>query len=1068
MNSNSRGVDVRRFPRSAAVLAAFVALSAVGGAVAAPHRGAADLTVLNVQPRPHVAPGARFDGVDSTKNAGGTDAGSSVTAYFLATKPYRGPLDERLGERAVPPLPAHAVSRGRVSLELPAGTGGEYHLLACADDGDDVAEVAASNNCRAAPAKLFAGTVPRGRLRDASAPGAPSVTITTTGAAAATETALYFRPGAAGTATITARVADAESGVNHVAFPALGAGWSAGGEDPAPPYAARYAFGPTAAAPRTTPFVRAVNGVGLTSATQLAVVADSTAPAIAVRCDRETCSSSWYTGVVLVELEASDEQSGAGEIRYTIDGTDPSRANGILYSGPISIARTTTLAFRAYDRVGNESESRAQLVRVDTTPPSPPALAVDAGEGTSVEGTTLYFRSGSAGGFSVTAATDDPESGVARVEFGPLGAGWTGGGSATSAPYAATYAFGSDAEGGLATVNAINGAGLETSAALTVEPDAAAPSLGFRCDGAPCSSARYAAPVALTLDVADARSGVGTVRYTTDGSMPSRTNGALYTGPLTLPLTTTVKAIAYDRVGNESLVETVQVSIGIEPDPVPLALSPVLDDARSVTTTVTAAEGGSVVTEGADGTLYILSIPSGAIANDVEVTMTPITAIGGLPLSRGLSAGVDLKPDGLRFVKPAQLIMFPARVDSALETVGFVYDGDGENFRLHPYQRLTSPWDGRTRVVFKLNHFTGAGAGATTPDDLAALGANLPPEAEARLEHVGALLAKESQCQAAGTSCVSEARLREAIASALRAWYSEVSAKVSGAASGEIAALQDAFSAATAWERTVQLLGASSPEFDAMWAELEAGIRTALTAAKTLQASRCRSGDFSSIPKLYALARFEALTGTPDGNLDLDTVIGACLVFEVRIDSTLSRTRTPLEQTLQDEVRAVATFKFRLRGGYDFGSLTPANVTFETWEAQYVENGAVVNCSLAQSDAKLRFTVGFNMSPESGARDVRIDRVSMNIPTSRGTHQWVETSTCGSNAFNIWLNGWKRWHADEAEPEPTFGTPHTFTITTLDQATATGARKTYERSRQTSSQVEEREQTTLTVVHAPE
>lgn len=849
---------------------ALVSFVSAGGALAGLARGSgADLAVLNVEPRPYVAPGASFDAVDTTKNVGTAEARASVTAYYLSTRPERGPLAARLGLRPVDALPANAVSRGRVPLVLPEGTGGEYYLVACADDESAVADGNRGDNCRAAAAPLFASDVPRGRQRDATTPSGPTLTLAAAGAAAVSGDTVYFRPGAGGAATVTAVAQDAESGVNHVAFPDLGTGWTGGGEDPAPPYAARYSFDAAAKAAGVVA-VRAVNGTGIASVAALSIVADETPPAIA-----------------------------------------------------------------------------------------------------------------------------------------------------------------------------------------------------FRCADAPCTDAPYqAAAVTVALELTDVGSGVFGARYTVDGSTPSITNGLVYAAPIELSETATVKVVAYDRVGNASSVATQRVEIAAPATAT--ALTPTLEEAAAVTAFVTAQEGGSLSATGSDGTRYILSIPGSALFEDVEVTMTPIAAIGGLPLSGGLAAGVDLKPEGLRFAKPARLIMLPARPPSALGTAAFVYDGEGTGFRLHPYTRLISPGDGSTRIVLALNHFTGAGAGGASPDDLAALAASMPQAAEARLEHAAALLAKERECQLAGTTCVPEEQIAKAIEDGLRAWHADVKAKVEAAASGEMALLQEAFTAATAWMRAVQLLAASSAEFDAKYQELEAGIATALNAAKRAQANRCFAGDFSAIPKLYSLAGFEALTGIADDDLDVDSVVDRCLVFEVTIDSTLSRTSRPYgDHVLEETARVVATYSFRLRDGYDFGSIGRGVVRFEEWRSQVIEDGVKVDCALARGDAKLGLAVGFDESFLSGKPGGRMNRLVVSIPTTSGVHQWVEESSCGSASFNVWLDAWKRWHQDEAEPEPTFGVPHTFTITSLDEATATGARKSYSRT-WSDSTVDAAEETTITAVHAPE
>jgi hypothetical protein len=65
--------------------------------------------------------------------------------------------------------------------------------------------------------------------------------------------------------------------------------------------------------------------------------------------------------------------------------------------------------------------------------------------------------------------------------------------------------------------------------------------------------------------------------------------------------------------------------------------------------------GGTVITTAADGTRYTLSVPRGALRTPTAITLTPVTALSGLPVPVTLVAGVQGAPDGLRFQLPATL-----------------------------------------------------------------------------------------------------------------------------------------------------------------------------------------------------------------------------------------------------------------------------------------------------------------------------------------------------------------------------------------------------------------------------
>src|SRR5215510_4056893 len=76
-------------------------------------------------------------------------------------------------------------------------------------------------------------------------------------------------------------------------------------------------------------------------------------------------------------------------------------------------------------------------------------------------------------------------------------------------------------------------------------------------------------------------------------------------------------------------------------------VAPTLDSDHAVTQVVPAG-GGTVTATGSDGSKFTLIIPVNSLLSSARVKMTPVSAVGGLPLSGGLAAAVQLEPDGLR------------------------------------------------------------------------------------------------------------------------------------------------------------------------------------------------------------------------------------------------------------------------------------------------------------------------------------------------------------------------------------------------------------------------------------
>ncbi|HEY3183437.1 MAG TPA: Ig-like domain-containing protein, partial [Gaiellaceae bacterium] len=416
---------------------------------------------------------------------------------------------------------------------------------------------------------------------DTTAPTAPALAFSGFSNASATGSTVYFRPGAAGGFTAAGSSTDAESGVASYAYPGLGSGWSATG--------GAYSFTAAAADPAEPLNVTATNGAGLTSsATGFTVTADASAPASTVVCNGGPCAAGWYsTSPVSVTLTASDAGSGLDRILYSTDGSAPS----LTYSGAISLASTATVRFAAVDKVGNVEATRSQLVQIDTTPPSAPALSFSALTNASVSGSTVYFRTGAAGGFTAGASSTDGGSGVASYAFPGLGSGWSGSGGA----YSFTTAAVDPAEPLDVTATDVAG---NTSAAtgFTVTADGSAPASTATCNGGPCSSGWYgASPVSVTLAATDLGSGVDRILYSTDGSAPSTT----YSGAISVASTATVRFAAVDKVGNVEATRSQLVQIDTSAPSAPSLAFSALTNASATGSTVyfrTGAAGGFTVT----------------------------------------------------------------------------------------------------------------------------------------------------------------------------------------------------------------------------------------------------------------------------------------------------------------------------------------------------------------------------------------------------------------------------------------------------------------------------------------
>jgi hypothetical protein len=162
------------------------------------------------------------------------------------------------------------------------------------------------------------------------------------------------------------------------------------------------------------------------------------------------------------------------------------------------------------DTLGNSSTYTSPDIKVDTTAPAAPGLALASSTNTwwPGSGSTAYYRSAAtSGSFTVTASATDAASGIAGYAFPALGAGWT---STPGAAGVTTYSWsGVPAAPGTKNVTATNNAGLASAnAPFTLTADSTAPSAGTVSY---VNGTQAGTSVAVTFTTGtDSGSGVGT------------------------------------------------------------------------------------------------------------------------------------------------------------------------------------------------------------------------------------------------------------------------------------------------------------------------------------------------------------------------------------------------------------------------------------------------------------------------------------------------------------------------------------------------------------------------------
>jgi PKD repeat protein len=336
-----------------------------------------------------------------------------------------------------------------------------------------------------------------------SPPSTPVVTLSgASGSTFIAGTTVYTNPqsGNSGAFTVSATSSD-PGGIKNLAFPTLTGYTSGGGIDTSTPYQSAYAWSGAGATASGAQTVTATNNAGLGASATFAVVPDTSAPtggALAVNgtsATGEGSSSYNITGNYSIGTRTdfsetqSDSKSGLASSTLTL-ATATLSANACgTFGAPTTIVGSPAQAvatgcyrytLTGVDRVGNQT-SLTTTVKVDTSSPTRPSLSFTGLSSNTYYNTTsntLYFSPARAGAFTVTAATSDPDSGLAGYTFSSLTAnGFTG----TQTGGQDVYAFGTTATQPAAapTIAATNNAGSNSAnATYTLLSDSSAPTGG--------------------------------------------------------------------------------------------------------------------------------------------------------------------------------------------------------------------------------------------------------------------------------------------------------------------------------------------------------------------------------------------------------------------------------------------------------------------------------------------------------------------------------------------------------------------------------------------------------------
>ncbi len=469
----------------------------------------------------------------------------------------------------------------------------------------------------------------------------------------------------------------------------------------------------------------------------------------------------------------------------------------------------------------------------------------------------------------------------------------------------------------------------------------------------------------------------------------------------------------------------------------PLTVEAKLNDANSNKASIS-PDGGTVELTLTDGTKAVLEIPESALLSSIEIKITEIESIKGLPFAAGFESAFYFEPEGLRLLKPAILKIFPPGGQAVQSTTGFSFHELGKEFHLYPLKSLSGS------VQFELMHFSGYGTGNATDQEAADQRENHPPTSE-----------EDQANQERGQNSSDEKYYYFLLAY----WWNYVYPSIIEAEYNEFA-IEKAYSAYLNWYFLIMGHGPSSVRFINEQFLAEQGLAKALTDAIQKSHERCVSEtNINEIPRILRLylwgqARPEIKKHLFLSKDNIDDLVKSCAKFELEFRSRIVKTQPSLQITTEIE----AVVPIELSSVPDFPFDKSFEFTGDTF-SKYLEADAVYDYN---SDCTANLT-GFGESFKVTRLEIDLNYYySYSYPDQPSPSSatdvaiWIDPGTpkelievnCQylttfSEYLTEWSGGWTFFHSDELDQVRGGG----YLIDSWDPGTITAfAETSYQRS----------------------
>lgn len=484
--------------------------------------------------------------------------------------------------------------------------------------------------------------------------------------------------------------------------------------------------------------------------------------------------------------------------------------------------------------------------------------------------------------------------------------------------------------------------------------------------------------------------------------------------------------------------------------PNPLTVDVQLNSANSAQALISSA-GGSIELTLTNETKVILEIPESALLSSVEIKITEVESIDGIPFAAGYDSSVHFEPEGLRLLKPAILKMFPPGDLPALTLTGFSFHALGEEFHLYPLETLSDS------VQFELIHFSGYGSGNATGQENADQRENHPPTSD-----------EDQANQESDPNNSPKKNL-----AMMLAWWTNVDAMISLAESSETH-LNDAYIGYLSWSYALLKDPISLAELQNLKVSAEQRLGSALYNAIQASYDRCVSTvNVNEVAKilrwhLWSLSKPEISAFIPDLGY-IEMLVKTCAKFELEFKSLIIENFDASSNKITTEIEAIVPIEL----SSSVSEVNTLRLTGET-PSRYLQAEAVFDpdCDWTfdgidgNTFRVTRFDIDLNYI---------IDPVTSVPPwLASDVIMWIDHGSPGeflnlscppappvNTGLNIWSGGWGMLHNDELDQVHGNG----FKIKYWDTGTGSiFAEKSYQRDDSTGVF---RETSTLKLKHTP-